>query len=458
MGIETRTQPLPDLILETLRTEITGGTEILSAWIRHLHAREGIGFLFEFEVWLRALRAFFNLQHLPLDEAERSALVTRNFASEIRIARLALRQCEEAAVQLSSLGSDMPIPSELVSESRAVAVGSLQSQMGAFLDQSTPMDSLDAVLEAIDDLGAAMDALADQLHQDLKLFLGFGRMFHRSLRSCRYMDLLIAQRFRPEYDRVDNTVLSAVLRSIPGERERRNLTLSLLYLHRFLRYLKLVATGLENDRPLRVYLAVFALLHEQSEAFCDFLRSRFPPQRGDPKLQSAADLVVHSIRSGVGRVFERELKAVLCAKDAAAIYARVENSHGLLRSLYQNAAVSLVQAVDETVDAKELFPSMRAGMQQGQKLIRDLWDLRQSLRNELERAVGLDLNGVMDRIAKFREDSLRFLMYQDWGEFERCSEKLIMAGSELEARTLVRKFVGFLELLIQEVSKRSVLQ
>jgi hypothetical protein len=49
-------------------------------------------------------------------------------------------------------------------------------------------------------------------------------------------------------------------------------------------------------------------------------------------------------------------------------------------------------------------------------------------------------------------------MYQDWGEFERFSDSLVTAANEVEVRMLLRKFISFLEVLMQEVSKRSVLQ
>src|SRR5512144_514271 len=305
MALEARPRSAADSILETLRAEIVGAPETLATWIQHLQTKEGIETLFAFETWLRALAAFFDVHHLPLDETERAVIVSRSFAPEIRVARLALQQCETTAVELAALGEDATIAAELPSESRVLSGGSL-AQMGHILAQSTPMYSLESILQAIDDLGSTMDAVVDQLQQDLKLFLSFGRMFHRDLRSCRYMELLIAQRFRPEYDRVDNAVLSGILRSIADDRERRNLTLSLLYLHRFLRYLSLVSTALDNDRPLRALLVIFSLLHEQSEILCEFLRSQFIQRRSDSRLQSAADLVVHSIRMETQRVFERE--------------------------------------------------------------------------------------------------------------------------------------------------------
>jgi hypothetical protein len=49
-------------------------------------------------------------------------------------------------------------------------------------------------------------------------------------------------------------------------------------------------------------------------------------------------------------------------------------------------------------------------------------------------------------------------MYRDWAEFEAFSDALAISTNFIEIRTHIRKFTGFLETLIQEVSKRSVFQ
>jgi len=49
-------------------------------------------------------------------------------------------------------------------------------------------------------------------------------------------------------------------------------------------------------------------------------------------------------------------------------------------------------------------------------------------------------------------------MYRDWAEFEAFSDALSISTNFIEIRTHIRKFADFLEMLIQEVSKRSIFQ
>jgi hypothetical protein len=101
---------------------------------------------------------------------------------------------------------------------------------------------------------------------------------------------------------------------------------------------------------------------------------------------------------------------------------------------------------------------MRDSMKEAQLLREDLWNLRQFLSDILKNRSPLEPHKIVERIAEFRELSLRYLMYRDWGEFERLSDALITSNSAMEMRVLLRKFVNFLETLVEEVSKRSVLK
>jgi len=273
MGVEAKIRTGQDSFLDALRCEVVAGTEILSAWVTHVQARERIELLFEFETWLRGLCAFLECRHVPLSEADRSALVTRNFAPEIAVVRLALQECRRCAVELVSLGQDARVEFEALVETQIFNAGALDSQVGKMLEQSTPIDSFSRLIESMNDLKVSVDALESLPNQDLPLYLSIGRSFQRDLQDCRYVDMLLSQRFRLQYDRMENAVLSAVLRSITEEHLRRNVALTLLYLYRFLKYLKCISVALRADLPLRRYLVVFSLLHQQTEILRDFLDS-----------------------------------------------------------------------------------------------------------------------------------------------------------------------------------------
>jgi hypothetical protein len=294
---------------------------------------------------------------------------------------------------------------------------------------------------------------------DYQLFLSLGRFFGRELKSCRYIDMLLSQHLRIQYDLVENKYLSNVLHGISEDAVRRNVAIALLHLFRFLKYLAVVETDLKRDQPLQKHLVIFSLLHEEMGTLSDFLRVRFLRNRvADHPLQNAAELVAYSLKTEVQRVMDRELIFMSRETDPARIYMHIENAHGLLRNYCQSGILTLVQAVDKGFNAAVLFPSRAESLSAAEKLRQDLWDLRQWLTDVLANKAELDSLSIIERLVSFKENSLRSLMYRDWAEFETFSDALSIATNFIEIRTNIRKFVSFLEMLIQEVSKRNVFQ
>jgi hypothetical protein len=58
----------------------------------------------------------------------------------------------------------------------------------------------------------------------------------------------------------------------------------------------------------------------------------------------------------------------------------------------------------------------------------------------------------------FRQSSLRYLMFKDWEEFEKFMEEIEASTTREALRLTLHKFRIFMEALLGEVSKRSVLQ
>jgi hypothetical protein len=269
--------------------------------------------------------------------------------------------------------------------------------------------------------------------------------------------MLMSQRFRLQYDFIDNKALTATLRRIPEDMVRRNVALVFLYLFRFLKYLKLVLADLNHDRPLKQHLVIFALLHEEMTSLSDFLRMRLLRNREvGNALQNAAELIGYSMKMESQRVQTRELITVSREPDPGIVYSRIENSHGLLRNCCESCILTLIQSIDKKFDCAGLFPSRTEQLVTAEKLRKDLWDLRRWLMDVLGNKEELDSNRIIERISAFKDASLRSLMYRDWAEFEAFSDALAISINFMEIRTHIRKFVSYLETLVQEVSKRSV--
>jgi hypothetical protein len=457
MAPEAKAYSGQNSFIDVLHTEIIAGSENLTAWIRQIQEQGALESLFKLEVWLKSIRSFFKMEHIPLSPGEKGEIVTRSFGPELSVVRQAILICESCACDVLKLGAGGEFEFEEFMETQM-----RKNRMGDFhitrmVEQLTPKDSVAQLLESLNDFRILIDGYKESSGPDFQLFMSLGRAFERELKNCRYIDMLLNQRFRLQYDLVENKSLANVLCNIPEESVRRSITLALLYLFRFLRYLELVATDLKFDRPLKHHLAVFSMLHEEMGVLSDFLRARFLKNKdAADSLHNAAELVAYSLKIEAQRVLDRELIFISRESDPVPVYTRVENSHGLLRSCCQSGILTLIQPLDKNFDATALFPSRADSLVSAEKLRQDLWDLRQWLTDVSSSKEELDSNKIIERLVSFKDNSLRFLMYRDWAEFEVFSDSVAVSTNYIEIRLHIRKFVNYLETLIQEVSKRSV--
>jgi hypothetical protein len=447
-----------DFVLETLRSEITADGGCLAAWVRRLQSCGAIDSLFRLETWLRGLRSFFSLDHIPLGETEIEDLVGRSFAAEIGIIRTGIQTCEALGFAVIQADAKSDFQWEAIIRTRLRRVRMPDFHVSRTARQLSPRDSVVELLDFLNDLSVTMDAVRSPSALNYPYFRSLGRCFERGLRSCPYVDRLLSRRSRPQYDSIGGP-LAQTLGGIPDGGVRRGVTLALLHLFRILKYLALIAEDLDRDRPLKQDLVLFSLVHKEMNLLADFLRDRFIREGGSRHpWGGTAERVAYSLRMEAQRVLRRELIFVSGEADPSAIYTKIENSHGLLRNCSESCVTALLEAADANFDPAALFPYKAKQKAEAEKLRRDLETLRQWLTDILGNREELDANRIAERLTSFKKASLRSLMHRDWAEFESLLDALTLAGSFIEARTHIRKFVAFLEMLIQEISKRSVLQ
>lgn len=443
--------------LEALRAEIVAGNENLSSWIKHVYQHGVIDSLFGLETWLKGIRSFLNIEHLPLADSEKDDLLSRSFLSEIRIIRNAVQICETYACEVINVGYAEEFELEKIIEDKLRKERILDSHTNRFLAQITPVDSLSQLLDSLNDLRISIDAYQRIPNPGFQLYLTLSRNYQQELKNCRYIDMLMSQRFRIQYDLIDNKSLMEVLRGIKDEQVQRNVALAMLYIFRFLKYLSFISGDLQHDRPLRHHLVIFSLLHEEMENLSNFLKARMlKGKSAGPDLKNAADMVAYSLKTESRRVLSRELVFVSREMEPSNVYARIENSHGLLMNCCQGGILNLVHALDPNFDDRTLFKKRAERIAMGDQIRQDLWSLRQWLMELSENETVPDSTKIIERLTSFKEKSLPLLMYRDWAGFESFMEILAISNDPNEIVTRMRRFINFIEDLIQEVSKRGI--
>ena len=175
---------------------------------------------------------------------------------------------------------------------------------------------------------------------------------------------------------------------------------------------------------------------------------------------------VHEVLDGMRFVIGHELSKVFRQEfpglaDAACSYTRTDLSRawGLLHNCIQQTTITLAQAFKPGVTGEQLFEDYRSKVENSCTLYRELQALSQKVSNA-ERSSGILLkHSLVRHLEHFREETMHFLMYKDWGAFGRYVDDVKRAFEDMEEfETVLHEFSQYLRTLIHHVSMREALR
>jgi hypothetical protein len=436
----------------------TASSDPLQKWLAAVAAEQKSEALFELEMWIRCFDRFFRVKNHPLSEQETREVVRRDFGEEMKIVRsVGLRLSQLCAELLSvervdSLNFTQYVESHLRREDSA---GALADHLAA---QLTPEDSLACLMESLADLRPVMDGLT-QLHAvNFQTFTSVGKLISRELQRCRYISTLLGQKFKPQYDRIPHPEITAVIKSVRSRGLRQDLAQVFLEAFRLLRYLKFIGADLEADRSLKRSLLIFALINAEANSLLDFIDRRvLTSPHLDEERREMIDGCAYALKMDLNKVFGRELVGFVHLRQAPPIYAKVENSHGLLRNCIQQTVIGVAGAFDAGVTGAQIFSDFQTLLDQSRRLRADLWRLICYVRHFEARPEKGRLGTLIDELAAFRDGSMKFLMFRDWDQLEVLHEEVIAARGEADLKQVLHRFLTYLETLLGQVNLRAVL-
>jgi hypothetical protein len=199
-----------------------------------------------------------------------------------------------------------------------------------------------------------MDDLVKMPEVAFKTFTSMGKLINREIKQCRYIEMLVAYKFKVHYDRVENPAIAALVKRVAHEGLRQDLAKVFLELFRLLRYLEFIERDLNHDRPLKHSLLVFSLVNSELRQLFDFIETRIcrHPEVSEQCIDTL-DATIFAMSQEIKKVFSHELVGLVYLRHAPPIFAKVENSHGLLKNSLQQSIVQF-PAFDPVL-LKQLF-------------------------------------------------------------------------------------------------------
>jgi hypothetical protein len=216
---------------------------------------------------------------------------------------------------------------------------------------------------------------------------------------------------------------------------------------------------LGQDRPLKHSLLVFSLVNSELRMLFDFIETRIckHPEVSQEGVD-ALDATIFALSQEIKKVFSHELVGLVYLRHAPPIFAKVENSHGMLKNALQQSIVQISQAFDASFDASQMFSSYVTRLEQSRHLLREISSLLEVLRDFEDVADYETLSALRKNFENFRETSLKHLMFKDWEEYEKFLDEVAGSKTREKLRFTLHRFRVFMEALHGEVSKRAALQ
>lgn len=160
----------------------------------------------------------------------------------------------------------------------------------------------------------------------------------------------------------------------------------------------------------------------------------------------------------MGKVFSYEFQGLTSEGPSSYTRAELTRAWGLLHNCMQQTAITLARTLDPEVTGQQLFEDYRSKTENSVTLYRELQLLLQKVRTA-QKANGILLkHSLVRHLEHFREETMHFLMYKDWGEFGRYVDEVKRAFEEMEDfEVVLHGFAQYLSTLIHHVGMREVL-
>lgn len=250
--------------------------------------------------------------------------------------------------------------------------------------------------------------------------------------------------------------LDQVVRQIESPAIREIVCTVFQDLSRLLECLNLVESHLRQVDSAVDTFAFFQLIHDDTRALVNFIRTDAlnAPLMGE-ELADTLDGIAFAVHHDLQRVFDSVPGESFEDKPAQVVVGKLYRAHDVLTNCLQQSTITLAMVFDPELVGARLFNNSDIRYRQSLQLCHELSELIALVENSEK--IGSTLI-LINRIEKFRNESMECLMYSDWPQFESFCGKVGSAKTQsYELETVLHQFRCYLETLLGQVRMRNVL-
>jgi hypothetical protein len=250
--------------------------------------------------------------------------------------------------------------------------------------------------------------------------------------------------------------LEELVEDIASTRVRRIVGAVFQDLLRLLECLSIIEGHLRHVQTAEETLAFFQLIRDEARSLIEFIRDdALNCGQVSGELADTLDGLVFALSHDLRRVFDGEYE-MRTDNSPYVVLGRVHRAHDVLTNCLQQSIISLAVVYNPSLLITQLFNNTAKRYRQTLKLCSDLESLQGQVGGVLDgRAAATELSVGLET---FRRDSLEFLMYSDWPQFESFCERIrVSVNDSCVLADVLHQFLCYLETLIRQVKMRAVL-
>ena len=428
-------------------------TENWVSFSKNLH-----GDLFsELEVLLKALDRFFYVENLPMTQDN---LTNRNFYDELTVVRDVIFRVLGILEVVIPENKKNAYWFQKFAESKFLSLRSRDVYRKELYKQDTPEKGLYLLYDLFINLKGIV---TDLLKTGKISYIGFGnigQIVSKELRGNNYFNPFRYD-INPEFDRIENRLISQLVKSIPSKDIKKYFSVIYLYLFRFLRYLNHIDITSQYSVSLNSSLMILILLRTEINGFQNYLKNVLETIK-DENLKTLLTSISYQFSMETRRVYLQELREIVRKKAPQHFRGKIENSQGILKNMTEQTIVQLAQFFRENIQGDDIFESFTTKFEQSMKLREDIYVLHKFLTLLEEQTVSPDdrsdiFKSLKNYMFYFESFTFKFLRYDDYDEFASFFHDIFSLKQfdfdKIQER--IHNFNIFLETTLRHLSNRA---
>ncbi len=415
----------------------------------------------ELDVLLRALDRFFNIENLPVLKEDVSG---KNFFDEMNAVK-------DTILRVVGI-LDMLIPEtkknvywfQKFAQSKFLTDKKRDALREELYKQDVPEKSLFLLYDSFVNLKGIITDIMKTDHIPYLTFANIGQILARELRENVHFNPFRYD-LNPQFDVIENREISRVVKEIAAQDMKKQVSVMLLHLFKFLRYLR-YADASTRFGSLNSSLLIILLLRSEFALFTGYLET-VPRKLEDQGLKTLVKAISYQFSMESKRVFLQELKDVFRNKSPQYLKGRIENGHGILKNLSEQSIAQIVHYFSPEVKESDIFETFVTRVEQSLRLREDIMILHRFLFL-FEQATSEKKARIFDAMRNFmlyfQSFTFKLLRYDDYEEFVSFFSKMLAFNkNEIRGRGLdklsdkTKQFRIFIETCLRQISNRAEL-